>query len=735
MDHSDEAASGAPLPAKSQEPLLGYFLIPCDGLESGNSAQAQDAHAAAADTAVRSDGAGDNRSSKTETNNVDAKTTSNLHSSNPTFCIPPGLSYTANYVSTKEQASIMADLTVREFRWEGFDRRRRVQRYALYSDDNVNVTVINDATSDVDAYHNSQQQQQQHHQQQLHRQVQEEGVSSSSSTLASSTTTTTAAAGWISNTTVPPVLSSLARRIEQDTKLRPRHVSLEEYNTLIYSQQRMSGSVFEQLQLIDSDADGDECNDSATYFVMYIPLGKAAIQHLNKPLRRQASCWQLESKDHSTDLVMEPGSLMIKSGDCLWNWRYHLEASPAENSDPVFVLKYYLLSPEQTKDGLSAAPVDNFGYIHSADDDIPRGPMPPMKDIVTVIVTTSPIRSNPSTEMLEKTLETFYRGGPDFCACAKIIVCDGYRTQTGQGDVSRKHTNVKQAMRNGIVTDEQADNYVAYKERLRELCENATDGSPFANTTVHELDSRQGYGFALRHALRHMVATPYVCVIQHDRTFMRPTPMKEAMEAMWQHRNVKFIGMNMRSNLTYRDIFLGKYGRKYLEELKEMILRVPELLVDATEYGPESRSTNEMYFGTDKLRENILAVADSYNSSLQKIIEQDYYRDNLLPEGKHQISLTPTLFWYDNTHLCETAHYRDFIFNPLYKMVAKGGFVEDKCSPVMKRTVERLGLKDGHSRFGCYILDDHSGMFFTGHLDGGAYLTQTEKSELRQDSL
>ena len=94
------------------------------------------------------------------------------------------------------------------------------------------------------------------------------------------------------------------------------------------------------------------------------------------------------------------------------------------------------------------------------------------------------------------------------------------------------------------------------------------------------------------------------------------------------------------------------------------------------------------------------------------------------------MSLVPTLYWYDNVHICETKQYRDFIFHPSYKMVAKGGFIEDKLSPILKRTVERLGLRDGHSRFGCYLLDDHSGMFFTGHIDGGSYISPEERKEL-----
>ena len=81
-------------------------------------------------------------------------------------------------------------------------------------------------------------------------------------------------------------------------------------------------------------------------------------------------------------------------------------------------------------------------------------------------------------------------------------------------------------------------------------------------------------------------------------------------------------------------------------------------------------------------------------------------------------------------HLCETEHYRDFCFEHKYKMVKRGGFVEDKLSPVLTGTLERLGLKEGHARFGCFILDDHSGQFFTGHIDGGAYVSEAMREEL-----
>ena len=105
-------------------------------------------------------------------------------------------------------------------------------------------------------------------------------------------------------------------------------------------------------------------------------------------------------------------------------------------------------------------------------------------------------------------------------------------------------------------------------EKIMNEPENAK--CPFRNAKVVELDERHGYGFALRHALRHCLDTPYVCVIQHDRTFMRPTPIKETIHAMENdpEQRIKYVGISMRSNLMSYDIFAGKYGRRDIGEFK-----------------------------------------------------------------------------------------------------------------------------------------------------------------------
>jgi hypothetical protein len=661
---------------------------------------------------------------------VDVNADTFLEVSNPLAPLPRScIRVLPNFVSAKEAATLHAELAERkdqESRWEGFDGpRRRIQGYDFNKD----------------------------------------GATSS----------------------VPSTLLELRRRLREATGLTACNVKVEEYTPV---QHRMAGQAYDPtiVSTFASHKRRDPCpcqqqkkdcsttengHSACTCFMVEIPLVMARtttasdeslvlMQNWNQPESRHAICWQLCSPDHYTDVRLHANTAIVKRCDLLTEWRSSrvlTSSTAAAESTTVRVLQFYSLADIST--AAAGRQVENnvdqndtFGYVPSRQDEIQRTqrlnePMPPLSDLLTIIVTTSPIRSNPSTEVLERAMGTFVMGGPEFAfQCRKVIVCDGFRTQTGDdcqgGDghngthhkVSRRHNNLKQAMRNGIVTSQQADNYRLFKQNVRTLCEQASANgeSVFGNAKVVELEERHGYGFALRHVLRNCIETPFVCVVQHDRTFMRPSPVSETVRAMWLHANIKYVGFSMRSNLMYRDIFLGKYGsglqQRQHQEWSDMVLHVPELCVAATDYGPDSASTQAMDVLTEKLHQNILALAETYKGSAQAAIARQASLENDDGPKLHQMSLTPTLFWYDNVHICETKHYRDFIFYPPFKMVTRGGFVEDKLSPILKRTVEKMGLKEGHSRFGCYLLDDHSGMFFTGHLDGGSYMSAEEREEL-----
>ena len=613
---------------------------------------------------------------------IDASTS--MQVSNGDFCCPSGYTITTDFVSMQEASSLLSELDLGPWKWEGFAQRRRVQRFEESSEN------------------------------------------------------------------LPDMLQQLMFRFSSTTGRHPQHVVVEDYPFVGVNPSTTNAVVttYESFSLCEScstEQQQQEQGGGDSYcgcFVGQVCLANPAKQHMNRPKRRAAECWQLRSPNDWTDILLEPGTLHLKQGTALWDWRYQLSrGTDCQTNDRVVIVKFYKLpqTHHQQQASSPAIPVN------------PTVEMPPLPEVLTIVVTTSPIKSNPSTELLERTFETFALGGRAFESCPKVIVCDGCRVlgevshessssnnnnNNSNGDhnnnnhnnVSRKHANAKQALRNGIATAAQAENYRLFKEALQRLCREADDSSPFFRTRVEELPTRHGYGFALRHALQNCVETPYVCVIQHDRTFMRATPVEEVTKAMWRNPTVlKYVGMSMRSNLTYRDIFLSKYGKAAYDQLTPQVLRLPELLLDAKDYGPNSHSTDSLTVQNEKINKSIKTVSHAYWGSSQNLEQQAWLKEHPVPEGRHQLTLTPTLFWYDNTHVCQTAHYRDFVFDPELKMVARGGFVEDKLSPNIIKSVERLGLADGHARFGCYLLDDHSGLFFTGHLDGGNFMTEAER--------
>lgn len=458
------------------------------------------------------------------------------------------------------------------------------------------------------------------------------------------------------------------------------------------------------------------------------------------PVERRNDCWDLKA---ATKVLVPRRGLVVKTGECLSDWRTNV--STANKNDLIWGLpdgdvidlrretKFRLVKIKfchvDREGGKSLKAATRTPSGASSKDELLNADQLGGKllDRLTIIVTTSPIKSNPSTELLESTFDTFKLAGDEFAYhCKKIIVCDGFRRKNDK--VTQKHANPKQAMRNGIVDSDQADNYIDFKRALRDLIAAENDReqkSVFHNTEVIELDERHGYGFALKRALQ-IVSTPYVCVIQHDRTFMRQTPIKEVVNSMVLNPGrVKYVGISMRSNLMYGDIFLSKYGKAALGELEEMSLYLPSLVLSNETYGDGGSSAASATGRSERIKKNIIALKKTYFGSYQ-----GRKRAQEVGPGKVQLSLTPTLFWYDNTHVCDTAHYRDFVFDPRLKMVARGGFVEDKLSPNILKAVERRGLTMGHSRYGCYLLDDHSGVYFTGHLDGGNFLTNAEKDAL-----
>jgi hypothetical protein len=186
------------------------------------------------------------------------------------------------------------------------------------------------------------------------------------------------------------------------------------------------------------------------------------------------------------------------------------------------------------------------------------------------------------------------------------------------------------------------------------------------------LEDRCGYGYSLREALlpeNGLVSTKYVCVVQHDRTFLRQVPISFIIASMdasgpvseegpgdFREQLVKSVGLLTRSNVNYIQRVMGRPAvRGHHLDLATLVREPPELQVPG-----------------------------------------DHPRSKLIP----------LLQFYDSTHIALTQHYLDFVFDVRNRLVSRGGFVEDRLSVTLMQSIRRCGLVAGHRPFGCYLFDD-----------------------------
>merc|ERR1719253_124652 len=231
-------------------------------------------------------------------------------------------------------------------------------------------------------------------------------------------------------------------------------------------------------------------------YVAQLTLVNDAVQHLEKPRRRELECWSLAApaERHATTVRMARNGVIVKRGEVLSDWRGRISDIQESNNGHetgASTLHYELskLQLERKKKygwaggekklkaskkrclvvtfrGIRPPPVP--AVTPEAEEkmklDVPRERTPalPLAELLTVVVTTSPIRSHPSTDMLQHTFGTFPLAGEEFAyACPKVIVCDGCRVfdpndpsenpddETVAVKTTRKYSNVKQTLRNG----------------------------------------------------------------------------------------------------------------------------------------------------------------------------------------------------------------------------------------------------------------------------------------------
>jgi hypothetical protein len=355
--------------------------------------------------------------------------------------------------------------------------------------------------------------------------------------------------------------------------------------------------------------------------------------------------------------------------------------------------------------------------------------------LLTVVVTTSPIVSHPSTLMLDTLLASFRLGASALARCSKIIVCDGYNQPDeasggGGGGAEKKKKRNPRYRRRKNISEREAANYEAFVRKLRRENGGNDDNDNDARKDKDEDDEddeeqrigsraarirrraaphtkilsfgkgeRLGFALALKEALA-LVETEFVMVVQHDWAFLRPFPLERVLRVMQTHPEVKYVGLPSTSSLTYAET------------------------ASVRDPGLRSHMTSQ--------------------------------------EARFGLPLYPLLFWFDKTHVARTKHYRMFVFGQYPAVLPseakhgrvccsgggnlngsiiinnnadgvqmqrarfkRGDFIEDTLGHRELADIRAHGFL-AHAKYGTFLYDDGSGEVIA-HLDGRRFLTPAQR--------
>ncbi|KAL2147539.1 hypothetical protein VTI28DRAFT_8794 [Corynascus sepedonium] len=339
-------------------------------------------------------------------------------------------------------------------------------------------------------------------------------------------------------------------------------------------------------------------------------------------------------------------------------------------------------------------------------EEAPRAPTAAVNgdaDLLTLIITTSPTPSAPSTDLLSQILASFREHCRELTECRVIVVLDTY-----------DHISSTARLKKGHVTAEGARKYVEYKSNVKRLilheygsgelgrCEEDLvqeyDEAEFGSTayaqqtntvpltvtktedgriTFIEPLQRLGFGLAVRSALR-LTETPYVWIQQHDWALVSDIPLSPLLAIMRRH---------------------SQSDEGHLDRFADVNVPIKYVCFPSVRMVEYARSDHVMQFPalralTNLHKQNFTVRSETGNAT--------------------KIPLTPLFFWHDKPHVAETEHYLAQVF-PTRASLPRGAFIEDTIGHRA-----RTEMKDGQwKKWACWLYyPDEGKQLCMRHLKG-----------------
>eukprot|EP00667_Euglena_gracilis_P019668 EG_transcript_21107 len=177
----------------------------------------------------------------------------------------------------------------------------------------------------------------------------------------------------------------------------------------------------------------------------------------------------------------------------------------------------------------------------------------PLGERLSVVIVSSPTRSNPATDMLQEVVASLALG-PGLAACPKVVVFDGYRVN----DAAAARNG---CWRGGLISTAHVERYERYIDDVRRLGEH---DPAFANTQLLVLDQRLGFAFALERALA-LVATRYLMVVQHDRKLAKPVDVAAIVDVLETVPDIKYVGLTITQTVDHLHKMRSRFPRQLLD--------------------------------------------------------------------------------------------------------------------------------------------------------------------------
>ncbi|KAK4212437.1 hypothetical protein QBC37DRAFT_193233 [Rhypophila decipiens] len=292
-------------------------------------------------------------------------------------------------------------------------------------------------------------------------------------------------------------------------------------------------------------------------------------------------------------------------------------------------------------------------------------------DLITLIFTTSPTPSAPSTELLSEVIHSFQKHCPSLTACRVILVIDTFDRVSSQNrlkkgtvtaDGATKFAEYKQNAKNLIINEysrrfdkDEANNELTVAEGEAEYGSDVyaqqTNAVPLTITktrnglvTFIEPDQRLGFGLAVRSALR-LTETPYVWVQQHDWSLVSDIPLTPLLDIMRKTEA---------DPSSHPDPLTGL--------VSNISVPVKYICFPSTRMLSYATSDHVVQFPALK--------------ALTNLYKQSFSLHSPETDTSVKIPLTPMFFWFDKPHIASTGHYLNHVF-PNRLAMMRGAFIED----------------------------------------------------------